>query len=253
MPAFGARAIVSALTMSSVTTSTSAISLANFTPRVENLPSQCQAVYTTPIQGCRAEDFTTAGATCSNECVSGLVKIMKSVEVACASVDVPETSIIGIFLFGRGIPALCPGIEVITISPSKSSARPIATPTPTPTSSEDELATTTAAEATSTEEPEPTTTTESDVATSTEESTSTVTETTALTTFETSTPPAESSATSSAAAPTTTPNTQLSNVDSGGGSPFDVQAIGAAANSNSLRKLAFSALIGVAGLAFTIV
>lgn len=240
---------MSALTMSGVTTLTTAISLANFNPRIENLPSQCQSIYTTPIEGCKAEDFTTAGATCSNECVTGLVKIMKKVEVACASVDVPETSIIGIFLLGRGIPTLCPGIEVITISPS--SARPIATPTPTPTSSEEEATTTTEAEATSTEEPE--TTTETAAVTSTEAPSDTGTATNVQTTFETSTPTPESSATSSAAGPTATGNRQLSNADSGGGSPFDVQAIGAAAPSKSFRKLAFSAILGVVGLAFTIV
>ncbi|KAF3047186.1 hypothetical protein E8E12_011584 [Didymella heteroderae] len=46
------------------------ISLSSFTPRIDNLPSACRAVYTTPIDGCAASDFAAA-ATCSLELKCG--------------------------------------------------------------------------------------------------------------------------------------------------------------------------------------
>ncbi|KAJ4398106.1 hypothetical protein N0V91_010454 [Didymella pomorum] len=55
------------------------ISLSSFTPRIDNLPSACRAVYTTPIDGCAATDFA-AGATCSVQCLAGLVRIGVSVK-----------------------------------------------------------------------------------------------------------------------------------------------------------------------------
>lgn len=114
---------MSGLIAMGVTSAASAISLSNFTPRIENLPSQCQSAYTTQIEGCVAGDFAV-NARCSANCVSGLVKISQLVGRQCANVDVPETSIIGVFLLGQGIPALCPGVAVTTIGSSSSTQAP---------------------------------------------------------------------------------------------------------------------------------
>ncbi|KAF2475179.1 uncharacterized protein BDR25DRAFT_184538, partial [Lindgomyces ingoldianus] len=96
---------IMALVASGITSAGASVALSNFTPRIENLPQQCQAVYTRPIAGCEAGDFGS-NSRCSSSCVKGLVDIQNLVTQACATVDVPETSIIGVFLLGKGIPAL---------------------------------------------------------------------------------------------------------------------------------------------------
>ncbi|OCK98252.1 uncharacterized protein K441DRAFT_544718, partial [Cenococcum geophilum 1.58] len=94
-------------------TAATAISLSNFTPRINDLPSACNTVYTQAIPGCQVSDFT-ANAQCSKACINGLVQISAEVNSQCANADVPETSIIGVFLLGQGIPALCNNTQVTT-------------------------------------------------------------------------------------------------------------------------------------------
>jgi hypothetical protein len=96
------------------------ISLSSFTPRIDNLPSACRAVYTTPIDGCAASDFAAA-ATCSVQCLGGLVRIGVSVKTGCRDVDVGETSIIGVFQNGLGVAALCPNNKQSTSTSEASS------------------------------------------------------------------------------------------------------------------------------------
>ncbi|KAF2185864.1 hypothetical protein K469DRAFT_575393 [Zopfia rhizophila CBS 207.26] len=218
--------MIRSLVLSGVTSSASAISLANFTPRIENLPAQCQAVYTRQIAGCQAGDFS-ANARCSKPCIDGLVAIQQAVSTGCGNVDVPETSIIGVFLLGVGIPALCPGIEVTTIRASSTSAA---------------QQTSTQAEASSTEAAE------SSSAGGIDTDTNLPAPPPAITTLATSVvntpdesiaPPTSTASqpqptfvfrSSSSAKPTATASSQKSNSESGGGSPFDVQAVGEAAS-----------------------
>ncbi|KAF2276804.1 uncharacterized protein EI97DRAFT_346404, partial [Westerdykella ornata] len=206
----------------------SALSLANFTPRIENLPSRCHAVYTTQIQGCQAGDFTTQSGTCSSQCVSGLVTIMQAVETACAGVDVPETSVIGIFLLGLGVQTLCPGIEVVTLNPS-STTSPTSRPTTSP-------AQTTSATSVQTRTSPTTPTTSSPGGISVDPSVPTTLATSALPP-EQSTPPPESPA------PNTPGSLQKSNADSGGGSPFDITATGSSVSRSSLQSTMAAAVL----------
>lgn len=242
MPTLHLRAIMTALTISGITSAASALSLANFTPRIENLPQQCQGVYTTPIAGCEAGDFTdrSPGSTCSSACVSGLVAIMKAVESACATVDVPETSIIGVFLLGKGIPSLCPGIEVVTVSPSASvPAR--TTQAPAKSTSEAQATTTS-----SKDDDEAETTSTSADPTST--SSVAAIDTSVPTTFATSAPAPETASQTSSARATTTATQQKSNADSGGGSPFDVVATGGEVAVLPVKRWVLSAVVGVVAM-----
>ncbi|KAF9692742.1 hypothetical protein EKO04_009075 [Ascochyta lentis] len=183
------------------------ISLSNFTPRIDNLPTQCKTVYNTKIDACVSSDFT-AGATCSSGCLAGLAKIGAAVKAGCAGVDVGETSIIGVFQNNIGINALCPNNQQATASSSPSSTARTTLQTSTRTSAP---ATSTAVTSTS----QPSSTSSSGLNLDPNA------------TFATS----AATAAPTAALPTSsTPNgnSQLSNSDSGGGSPFDVVATGAA-------------------------
>lgn len=217
---FGSRTIISALLASgiAIATDTETVSLANFIPVVENLPARCQAAYTKQIDGCQAGDFLGDDASCSEACVNGLVEITHAIADACADVDVPDSSVVGVFLAGYGIQRVCPGIEVVTIQPASSTQAP--------------------ARQSSTEAPEPSQTSseeEVDEVTSTPSSTPTSSgaiaiDTTVPTTFQTSAaaPSIAIDTSASPAAPTPTESASFSksNDESGGGSPFDVQAQG---------------------------
>ncbi|KAF2250771.1 hypothetical protein BU26DRAFT_562731 [Trematosphaeria pertusa] len=233
---------MSGLIAMGVTSATQAISLSNFTPRIENLPSPCQSAYTTQIQGCQAGDFTN-GARCSANCVQGLVTISELVSQQCSNVDVPETSIIGVFLLGQGIPALCPGVEVTTIAPSSTQVQP-----PPQTSTEAQASNEPAAPPPSSSQA-----IESDssvaessatsVANTPNESVAPPTSTAQpQLTFATGSPPPAASQTASS---------QRSNQDSGGGSPFDVVATGSSPPLN-VGHCALSAIVGVALLFATV-
>ncbi|KAF1927799.1 uncharacterized protein M421DRAFT_15796, partial [Didymella exigua CBS 183.55] len=91
--------------LASLAAATSDISLSQFTPRINNLPTECKAVYTSTIDGCTASDFSSS-ATCSAQCVAGLTRIAASVKSGCRNVDVGETSIIGVFQNDIGVAAL---------------------------------------------------------------------------------------------------------------------------------------------------
>ncbi|PSN65715.1 hypothetical protein BS50DRAFT_396470 [Corynespora cassiicola Philippines] len=211
-------AIMAGLMASGLTRAEGSVSLSNFTPRIENLPSQCQAVYTTPIDGCQSKDFTGQTSSCSSPCITGLIKISKSINEQCKSVDVPETSIIGVFLLGQGIQALCPGITVTTISSAASTQQQTSTPTPPSSSSSPEASST----------PQSiqidTTIASSTLATS---ATSTPSAPPAPPASSAPTPDQPAALSSSAPDPQDTGSSQVSNADSGGGSPFDVVATGA--------------------------
>ncbi|UPX17438.1 uncharacterized protein EKO05_0007792 [Ascochyta rabiei] len=183
------------------------ISLSNFTPRIDNLPTPCKTVYNTKIDACVSSDFVV-GAKCSSGCLAGLTKIGAAVQTGCAGVDVGETSIIGVFQNNIGIDALCPNNQQAATSSSPSSTArttlPTSTRTPTPTTS---------TAATSTRQPTSTSSSGLNLDPNATFATSTVTAA-----------PTDAVATSSVPKG----NSQLSNSDSGGGSPFDVVATGGA-------------------------
>ena len=197
------------------------IALSSFTPRIEDLPSKCKTVYNTPINGCVSSDFG-AGATCSSGCLAGLAKIGSAVKIGCADVDVGETSMIGVFQNDIGVASLCPNNELPSSSSSSSSS-----PTSRTTLQ------------TSTRTSAPATTSASSTSTSISSSVSPSSSGLNIDTTATSTPPGgEIGATPTPApTPSKSPNTgassQLSNSDSGGGSPFDVVATGAAPHSHT--------------------
>ncbi|KAF2014769.1 hypothetical protein BU24DRAFT_463526 [Aaosphaeria arxii CBS 175.79] len=248
--------IMSALVPVGVAVTNSPVSLSNFIPRIENLPSQCQSVYTRTIQGCTQTDFTSSSG-CSSSCLNGLVTITREVNRSCANVDVPETSIIGVFLLGLGIPSLCPNAVVTTIAAT--SAAPTQQPPPPQTSSSeddgDDVTTTTTSSAAAV------TSTSSGIAVDPSIPTDTTLATSIATTaVQSANPPSEtgnqdaqSSPATSAAAPQQTADTQKSNAESGGGSPFDVVAEGGAAPPSERigSKVALSCILGTA-LLFTI-
>ncbi|KAH7385955.1 hypothetical protein BKA66DRAFT_400666, partial [Pyrenochaeta sp. MPI-SDFR-AT-0127] len=203
-----------------------AVSLASFIPRIDILSSQCSTVYNAQIGGCVADDFKPA-ATCSAACVQGLVKIEEAVKKNCADIDVGETSIIGVFQNGIGIQALCPGVTVTTLSSSTST-----------TKATSQTSTTQAAATTVT-----TSNSQTDAAKSSSASTGGLTldpsATATLATLTVSAAPSSSGAPGASstgnnlsAQPSQLRNSQLSNSDSGGGSPFDVVATG---SSSQLR------------------
>ncbi|GAB7357870.1 hypothetical protein MBLNU230_g0041t1 [Neophaeotheca triangularis] len=82
------------------------VSLSDFTPRVQDLPDQCQKVYTQQITGCSASDFTQEN--CSSSCVKGLDAIAYSVEGACGSLGLSGLNTLTAFLNGEGPSSLCP-------------------------------------------------------------------------------------------------------------------------------------------------
>ncbi|KAJ4322959.1 hypothetical protein N0V94_002114 [Neodidymelliopsis sp. IMI 364377] len=187
------------------------ISLSNFTPRIDDLPTQCNTVYNTKIDACVSSDFKT-GATCSSSCLQGLAKIGAAVKSSCAGVDVGETSIIGVFQNNIGVDALCPNNQAATSSSSPSTAR-----TTLQTSTRASTTVTTGS----------TTATSTAQASSTSSSGLNIDPNASTATLATSTAAAVPTLVTD---PSSAPNgnSQLSNSDSGGGSPFDVVATGAA-------------------------
>ncbi|RMZ70361.1 PQ loop repeat [Pyrenophora seminiperda CCB06] len=244
------RAAVLALTLA-CSTRAATVSLASFIPRIDNLPTACNAVYRTELAGCTADDFKP-GATCTNACVQGLSQIAASVISKCANVDAGELSIIGVFQSGLGIQSLCPGVTVTTISSSgaKTSTKSSNLATSTRASLRTTLtssatkATSTASGSTDDGDGDG----DGDVESTSSAPASTRTgglvldpnTTSGVTLPPTSTVQAVSS--SSNSQPTDPPNAQLSNSDSGGGSPFDVQATGSSCQRETFGTAAAALL-----------
>ncbi|KAF2748818.1 hypothetical protein M011DRAFT_476191 [Sporormia fimetaria CBS 119925] len=208
------------LSVVTLTSATDSVSLSSFKGKVRDLPEDCQEVYTSPIPSCKIEDFEP-GAVCSTACVRSLSKLVETVSTACAGVEAPERTILRLFLDGLGLKALCPKVEVI------SSTSEVRTSTSRPTMTE-------APESSATE-------TETEEASSTTSSSSTLLAIdTAVPTTLTTAPPnlnQDSSSPPPAAQPTSSISFQKSNQDSGGGSPFDIQATGSSEDRTALRSL----------------
>ncbi|OAL48909.1 hypothetical protein IQ07DRAFT_600776 [Pyrenochaeta sp. DS3sAY3a] len=215
----------------------SAVSLSSFTPRIDILPSACAAVYNAKIDGCVASDFNP-GATCTSACVQGLVKIGEAVLRSCANVDVGETSIIGVFQNDLGIQALCPGVTVTTIPSSTSTTRAPSQTTTSPA--------TTTSTSTENDDDEPSSTSSGGLIVDPSATGGTTANTQPTNAVQ---PVASSPASSPAAQSSPVGNSQLSNADSGGGSPFDITASGSSqlqAVGPALAALIATALLFVA-------
>ncbi|KAF2196718.1 hypothetical protein GQ43DRAFT_426009 [Delitschia confertaspora ATCC 74209] len=181
------------------------VSLSNFVPQVNNLPPNCDRVYSSTIPNCEPNDFE---GQCSKQCISGLASLSKSIIKECAGVDVPETSIVGVFLLGQGVGALCKGAQAPV---EKSTSTPLQMKTTvisTKSASTTERSSSSSAKETETTSP----------ISSTEPST------TPAPTFQSPTTSQLGMDTASMPKPSPTSNSQKSNHDSGGGSPFDIQA-----------------------------
>lgn len=240
------RLIMASLLITRAISATSSVALSDFIPAIESLPQPCATVYNQVISGCVAADFDASKQRCSAACVSGLVEISQAVSRSCSLDDVSETSIIGVFLQGQGIPILCQGVSVTTIGASSS--------TTTTTSSS------TKAQATSTRDAASNT---ADASSSSAPSSTLVTsaanpDASTLTQAVPTTPAAAQPsfiwslpADSSTAAPAQTASSQKSNSDSGGGSPFDVVATGSSSQSH-IQHFSASILGAILSLALLV-
>ena len=251
------RATILALTL--LTTTTSAVQLANFQSlTISN--AQCRAAYTTNIDGCTASDFDPpATAKCSEACVKGLQKIGEVVKRVCKDVDLGETSIIGVFQNDIGVRAVCPNGVVSGVSSAVSSAKvpektsaaaPVQATSKVQSSSVVALPASTLVTSSSDTIPTPTSASVTASASQSEADPSSSTSSQGLIVDPNPTsiavappPPASSTATAS---PTQAANAQLSNADSGGGSPFDVQAVTGASSQLQVVDWAMAALVGTA-------
>jgi hypothetical protein len=89
-----------------------AVSLANFIPFEQGLPTDCNTAYQAAIPGCVASDFESP-YICSQACLNGLIQTNGQITTACKGVTVNPQTIIGLFLMGEGIQALC-NVAVVT-------------------------------------------------------------------------------------------------------------------------------------------
>ncbi|OJD33187.1 uncharacterized protein BKCO1_3200092 [Diplodia corticola] len=243
MPPSAARFVVALLPLFAA--AVRAVSLSDFTPRVENLSDQCSTVYNRQINDCSASDLET-GENCSVACISGLLSIASQVKSACADDDVAETSIIGVFLLGKGPQILCSNIAATTLgsghtSTSSTSHSTKQTSTKETSSQTIDAGTTIIAGTSKTAE----STTTAAATTTTAESSTSAAETTAAATTTAAESSSESTkaASSSAAATTSSGGSDATddNDGSGGGSPFDL-AVGA----GSPRTTSSMCLLGTA-------
>jgi hypothetical protein len=219
--------------LTSTTLAANTVSLASFTPRINNINNaQCQSVYTATIAACTPSDFLP-NTRCSAECVKGLFAVGELVKSSCKDVDVGETSIIGVFQNDLGIRALCPGNSLgnqpaVTTTTSRAAQTSAAATTtrstsavPPPASSlATSVSTSTSAAAASSQSRAAQASSSSSLGIVVDPNPTSIAAGSSTGAVQ---PPASST---KAARPTLPPNAQLSNADSGGGSPFDVQATG---------------------------
>ncbi|KAF2796370.1 hypothetical protein K505DRAFT_335280 [Melanomma pulvis-pyrius CBS 109.77] len=241
-PTHALRLLMASLLLTRAIAATSSVALSDFIPAIESLPQPCATVYNQVITGCVAADFDASKQRCSAACVSGLVAISQAVSRSCSLDDVSETSIIGVFLQGKGIPILCQGVSVTTIGAASSS-------TSTTTSSSSKAQATSSQDAASNSAGASSSSAPSSLVTSAANSDATTLAPAAPTTPAASQPsfiwslPADSST----AAPAQTASSQKSNSDSGGGSPFDVVATGSSPQS-SMQHFSASILGALLGM-----
>ncbi|EME47390.1 hypothetical protein DOTSEDRAFT_69356 [Dothistroma septosporum NZE10] len=183
------------------------VSLADFKPRVYNLPSNCQTVYTQTIDGCSPTDFTAS--MCSAGCVHALQALVADVKSACGNEDVTGTNVIAAFLNNAGPQGLCTNANAVLRSQSTSTSLAVSAKSSSPSAA----ATSTGQTSRTSSEVSTTTTTGSiETATSLTGTTSAPSSTIALDT-----------SSSPVATPTHAASHSSSKGNSGGGSPFDTE------------------------------
>lgn len=109
------------LVLSFLTTRTTAVPLSAFMPSLDpaTLTPSCAAIYTSPIPTCTAADFS-ANSQCSSPCITSLVTLSTSIYNACGGDTRNDQLLVGQFLAGNGIPILCKGVVVVTMSGAES-------------------------------------------------------------------------------------------------------------------------------------
>ncbi|THY80067.1 hypothetical protein D6C93_10060 [Aureobasidium pullulans] len=95
-----------------------AVTLNDFTPRLDDLAGDCKAVYTTQITGCAGTDFQSG--VCSSSCISALQSIGASVRKSCQSQSSNDNNIIAAFLTGTATGKLCPNANKAVSSSTSS-------------------------------------------------------------------------------------------------------------------------------------
>lgn len=205
----GSLLVLAATTFSSTSL---AASLSDFKPRVNNLPSNCQTVYTAAIAGCSGSDFS---GTCSFGCIKGLQAMTAFVQAACQGISFQNTNLISVFLSGMGPASLCPNLQA-----QASNASPTTTAQNTQASSAATSAATTSPSTTSSAATGTTSSSNASTNTASSSSTTTSTGSTSANTSATTTTSGQiSMQTSSAASPQASSQCVSRG---GGGSPFDI-------------------------------
>ena len=104
------RLVATTSLISLLSTTITAISLADFKPKIPALPARCETVYRYPVKECVPEDFQGDNA-CSDRCQGAIQALVPYVDRECAGVRVGADTIIGIFLAGNGVDRLCPNVR----------------------------------------------------------------------------------------------------------------------------------------------
>ena len=110
------------------------ISLSQF-QQIQGFSDSCENVWQEDIPGCTKKDFATSNS-CSRNCLAGVNIINAEVLVACAEARVSSNTLLGEFLAGFGVSALCGSSDktTATIADSKTATATAAKTTATSTS-----------------------------------------------------------------------------------------------------------------------
>lgn len=131
------------------------ISLSQF-QQIQGFSDSCENVWQEDIPGCTKKDFATSN-DCSRNCLAGVNIINAEVLVACADARVSSNSLLGEFLAGFGVSALCgsSGTQTATIADSTTATatavKTTASTSTSATSVHSTTTTTTAVQATTTQ------------------------------------------------------------------------------------------------------
>lgn len=224
------------------------ISLSQF-QQIQGFSNSCENVWQEDIPGCTKKDFATSNS-CSRNCLAGVNIINAEVLVACADARVSSNSLLGEFLAGFGVSALCgsSSTETATIADSTTATTTAAKTSATSTSltSVKSTTTTTAVQETTTQpsvvstSAAATTSTPSSVTTST--TATSITDLTLSFTGTTTTSPTSivsSTTTSAKASSTSSSNTEAKGFG-GVGDAFDI--LGGESAGNRLEYVSWNVM-----------
>ena len=178
-----------------------AISLSQF-QQIQGFSDSCENVWQEDIPGCTKKDFTTSN-NCSRNCLAGVNIINAEVLVACAEARVSSNTLLGEFLAGFGVSALCGSSDTTETATMADSTTATATAMKTTTTSTGK----TSVQSTTTTAVQETTTQPSDVSTTASATTSTPS---SVTTSPAATSITDPNITLSFAGPTASPTSSVS-------------------------------------------